>query len=109
MTQEEIFEIFSRVHKNPHLWLSNLRRLDSLQLSMFACGCEILFLNGQTAPQIQSAVEHNPGVLDFLLTGKYDRALRVVKALVSERIYNYVELHDPAAWDRQPAYQRAEN
>src|SRR5580658_2258292 len=108
MTQEEIFEIFSRVHENPHLWLSNLRSLDSHQLSMFACGCEILFLSGHSAPQIQSSIENNPGVLDFLLDGEYDRALRVVKALVSERIFNCLESHEPEVWEKQPAYLGAE-
>jgi hypothetical protein len=95
MTQEEIFEIFARVHENPALWLSNLYQFEGKELSMFACGCEILLLNGLTAAQIRSAVEQNPRVLDSLLNGQYDRALRVGKALASGRIYNYIESSEP--------------
>jgi hypothetical protein len=109
MTQEEIFEIFQVVHENPYLWLSNLRPFDSQQLSMFACGCEVLLLNGLTAPQIRCAVEHNPGVLDSLLNGKYDRALRVAKALAGEEIYNQIDSHEPVVWARQLAYLGAES
>jgi hypothetical protein len=105
MTQEDIFEIFSRVHENPYVWLSNLRPLDNRQLSMFACGCEVLLLNGLTPQQICSVVDQYPGVLQSLINGKYDRALRVAKAAAFGHIYNSVE---PAVCATQLAYLGAE-
>ena len=91
MTQEDIFEIFAQVHENPALWLSNLYPFENRQLSAFASGCEILLLNGFTAAQIRSTVEQNPRVLDSLIDGQYDKALRVANALASGRIYSQME------------------
>jgi len=44
-----------------------------------------------------------------LLNGKYDRALRVAKALAGEEIYNQIDSHEPVVWARQLAYLGAES
>lgn len=88
MRQEEIFEILSKIHKNPASWLSNLSHFSGEQLSMFACGCEVLLLHGVTPEQVRWTVEQNSKVVDFLVQGHYDKALWIASALASEAARN---------------------
>ena len=91
MRQEEIFEILSKIHENPASWLSNLFPFSGRQLSMFACGCEVLLLHGVTPEQVRSTCEQNIQVVDFLVDGQCDRALRIAKALASGSTSNILE------------------
>jgi hypothetical protein len=93
MRQEEIFEILSKIHQNPALWLSNLFHFSGEQLSMFACGCEVLLLHGFTPEQVRWTVEQNTKVVDFLVQGHYDKALWIASALASEAARNLAESH----------------
>jgi hypothetical protein len=93
MRQEEIFEILSKIHKNPASWLSNLFHFSGQQLSMFACGCEVLLLHGVTPEHIQWTIEQNRQVVVFLVDGHYDKALWIARALASEAISNAEESH----------------
>jgi hypothetical protein len=94
MRQEEIFEILSKIHKNPAWWLSNLFHFSGQQLSMFACGCEVLLLHGVTPEQVRWTVEQNIRVVSFLVDGHYDRALWIARALASEAAGNAMESHN---------------
>jgi hypothetical protein len=87
MTQEEIYEIVSKVHEDPAYWLSNLRRFDAHQLAVFACGCETLLLHDLTPLQVRGVLERYPQVVDSLLAEKYDCALRSARAIVSQEYY----------------------
>ncbi|MGB9451263.1 MAG: hypothetical protein WBV50_12000 [Candidatus Acidiferrum sp.] len=97
MRQEEIFEILSKIHKNPALWLSNLFYFSGQQLSTFACGCEVLLLHGVTPEQVRWTIEQNIKVVEFLVKGHYDKALWMARALTSEAIGNVVESHNSVA------------
>jgi hypothetical protein len=72
----------------PASWLSNLFHVSGQQLSMFACGCEVLLLHGVTPEHIQWTIEQNRQVVVFLVDGHYDKALWIARALVSEAISN---------------------
>lgn len=87
MRQEEIFEILAKVHENPAAWLSNLYPFSSQQLSMFACGCEVLLLHGVTPQQLRSMVEQDDQVVAVLVDGQYDRVLSLARALASGKTY----------------------
>ena len=87
MTQEDIYEIISKVHEDPAYWLSNLRRFDAQQLEVFACGCEALLLHDLAPIQVRGVLERYPQVVDSLVAGKYDCALRSARAIVSQEIY----------------------
>jgi len=91
MRQEEIFEILSKIHEDPASWLSNLFPFSGQQLSMFACGCEVLLLHGVTPEQVRSMIEQNIQVVEFLVDGHCDRALRIAKALTSGSICKILE------------------
>jgi len=100
MTQEDIYEIISKVHEDPAQWLSNLRRFDARQLVIFACGCETLLLHDLTPLQVRGVLERYPQVVDSLLDEKYDSALRAARAIVAQEIYSLAppeELLDKAA------------
>ena len=88
MRPEEIFEILSKIYEYPATWLLNLRLFSGQQLSMFACGCEALLLHGVAPEQVRSMVDQNPQVVEFLINGRYDRALRLARALASGEIYS---------------------
>ena len=88
MRPEEILEILSKIHRYPTTWLPNLYPFSGQQLSMFACGCEALLLHGVAPEQVRSMVDHNLQVLEFLIDGRYDRALRLARALASGEIYS---------------------
>lgn len=55
---------------------------------MFACGCEALLLHGIPSEQVRSMVDQNLQVVEFLTDGRYDRALRLARALASGEIYS---------------------
>lgn len=92
MKQEEIFEILSKIHKDPALWLSNLFNFSSQQLSMFACGCEVLLMHGVTAAQLRMIIEQSKHFVGFLVDGHYDKALWIAKALEAEAIGVFSDL-----------------
>jgi hypothetical protein len=97
MRQEEIFEILSKIHKNPASWLSNLFNFSGQQLSMFACGCEVLLLHGVTPEQVRWTIEQNIKVIEFLVNGNYDKALWMARAPASEASGNVVESQNSVA------------
>jgi len=97
MRQEEIFEILSKIHNNPASWVSNLFNFSGQQLSMFACGCEVLLLHGVTPEQVRWTVEQNMQVIDFLVHGDYDKVLWIARALESETICYAGNSHNSVA------------
>jgi hypothetical protein len=88
MRPEESFEILSKIHEYPAAWLLNLYPFSGQQLSMFAGGCETLLLHGVPPEQVRSMVDQNLQVVEFLIDGHYDRALRLARALASGEIYS---------------------
>jgi hypothetical protein len=91
MRQEEIFEILSKIHGSPASWLSNLFHFSGQQLSMFACGCEVLLLHGVTPEQVRWTIEQNKQVVVFLADGSYDKALWIARVLESEALGDSVQ------------------
>jgi len=88
MRPEEILEILSKIHEYPVTWLWNLYPFTGEQLSMFACGCEALLLHGVPPEQVRLMVDQNLQVVEFLIDGRYDRALRLARALAYGEIYS---------------------
>jgi len=86
MRQEEIFEILSKIHNNPASWLPNLFHFSGHQLSMFACGCEVLLMHGVTAAKLRKMIEQSEHFVGFLVDGQYDKALWIAKASEAESI-----------------------
>ena len=79
MRQEEIFEILSKIHNNPASWLPNLFHFSGHQLSMFACGCEVLLMHGVTAVKLRKMIEQSEHFVGFLVAGQYDKACGLLR------------------------------